>query len=92
MNTEEAFLLVLIILISVIVIWLWVSVALWISKRLKIPVAAVILISFFTGGLGFFFLLIMALAKEDNELAREERAELERRRALSEIKKKSKST
>ena len=74
MNTEEAFLLTIVILLTVIMIWFWITISLWISKRLRIPVVVVIFISFFTGGLGFLFMLLLALLKEDSYLEEEVRS------------------
>lgn len=85
MNLTDTFLLVILILLAIMLIWMWITLALWISKRLRIPVLAVLAISIFTGGLGFIVLLILALMKEDDELRDEDRRMMEIEKTIEKI-------
>ena len=66
MNLTDTFLLAIIVLLTIMLIWLWVVLAMWISRRLRIPVIGILIISVLTGGLGFIILLALALMKEDD--------------------------
>ena len=69
---NDTLLTVLVVLGAIVVLFTFVSAALWVSKKIRIPVTIILIVSLLTGGLGFFIFLIWALILEDKELMRED--------------------
>lgn len=55
------------ILLSIIFLFYGLTMVVWLSKRLKMPVVSVSIIGIVTGGLGFVVMYIMALNIDMNE-------------------------
>jgi hypothetical protein len=60
MNSGEIITLTFGSVILLFLLYYWYRNAVWISSRLKIPILGVALMTFMTGGIGFFILLGLA--------------------------------